>query len=118
MRTCSTLPRVAAALSFLAVAACSGPGRQLIGNPENPYPLRSQPKLGDVLHLPTGTLVTPEQMHALAADARIVYVGEAHDNQAAHRLELEVLKSLSERYPGGTALGMEMFARSQQPVLD
>ena len=35
-----------------------------------------------------------------SADARIIYVGETHDNPAAHRLELQILKAVAERYPG------------------
>lgn len=89
-----------------------------MGDPQNPYPLTSAPKVGDIVHLPTGVLVTPEQMLSVAADARVVYVGETHDNPASHRLELDVLKGMEERHPGKTALGMEMFVRSQQPVLD
>ncbi|HEX9078468.1 MAG TPA: ChaN family lipoprotein, partial [Desulfuromonadaceae bacterium] len=41
-----------------------------------------------------------------------------HDNPASHRLELQILRGLAERHPGRLALGMEMFVRSQQPVLD
>jgi uncharacterized iron-regulated protein len=93
-------------------------GKQLIGDPENPYPLASKPKIGDIVHLPTGILVSQEQMLAAAGDARIVYVGETHDNPASHRLQLQVLKALADRHPGRVALGMEMFTRSQQPALD
>ncbi|GFO61869.1 hypothetical protein GMST_41940 [Geomonas silvestris] len=89
-----------------------------MGDPQNPYPLKAAPKVGDIMHLPTGVLVTPEQMLSIATDARVVYVGETHDNPASHRLELDVLKAMEERHPGKTALGMEMFVRSQQPVLD
>lgn len=113
---------LAAALSLclMALTGCSttASGHQVIGHPENPYPLAAPPKVGDIVHLPTGVLVTKEQMNAIATDARIVYVGETHDNPASHRLELETLKAMEERYPGHAALGMEMFVRSQQPVLD
>ena len=109
---------LAAALSLFAMTACAPAGKQLIGNPENPYPLLSPPNVGDILHVPTGTLVTSQQMMSIATDARVVYVGETHDNPASHRLELDTLKALEERYPGKVALGMEMFSRSQQPVLD
>ena len=57
-------------------------------------------------------------MLAAASDARIVYVGETHDNPASHRQELAVLQALDRRYPGGAALGMEMFTPAQQEVLD
>lgn len=110
---------LAAALSLFAMTGCcTTSGKLIIGNPEEPYPLSSAPKVGDIIHLPTGILVTPEQMKKVATDARVLYVGETHDNPASHRLELEMLKALEERYPGKVALGMEMFTRSQQPVLD
>jgi uncharacterized iron-regulated protein len=90
----------------------------MLGDPQNPYPLKSTPKVGDILHLPTGTLVSLEQMQAIAGDARVVYVGETHDNPASHRLELQTLQGMEQRHPGKVALGMEMFNRSQQPALD
>ena len=89
-----------------------------MGDPQNPYPLKSAPKIGDIVHLPTGTLVSLAQMQAIASDARVVYVGETHDNPASHRLELQVLQGLEERHPGQVALGMEMFTPAQQPALD
>jgi len=70
------------------------------------------------LHVPTGIFVTQEQMLAAATDAKIIYVGETHDNLASHRLELALLKTLAERYPGQVALGMEMMTHEQQTVLD
>jgi uncharacterized iron-regulated protein len=90
----------------------------MLGDPQNPYPLKSDPKVGDILHLPTGTLVSLEQMQTIAGDARVVYVGETHDNPASHRLELQTLQGMEQRHPGKVVLGMEMFTRSQQPALD
>jgi uncharacterized iron-regulated protein len=111
--------RFAVALSLFALTACSHVAeKKLIGNPENPYPLASPPKVGQIVHLPTGTLVDLKQMLEVVGDARIVYVGETHDNPASHRLELQTLQGLEERHPGKVALGMEMFTRSQQPILD
>ncbi|WP_240731963.1 ChaN family lipoprotein [Geobacter sp. FeAm09] len=107
-----------AALCLSALTACAPAGRQVMGDPQDPYPLAEPPRIGQIVHLPTGTLVSPAQMLAVATDARIVYVGETHDNPASHRLELQVLQALAGRHPGRLALGMEMFARSQQPALD
>lgn len=110
--------RLIATLSLFVMAACAPAGKELMGNPGFPYPLRTPPKVGEIVHLPTGTLVTRAQMLAVAGDARVVYVGETHDNPASHRLELQILEGLTALHPGRQALGMEMFARSQQPVLD
>lgn len=90
----------------------------MMGNPQNPYPLKNPPRTGDIVHLPTGTVVSLAQMLTVAGDARIVYLGETHDNPASHRLELQALQGLAERHPGRQALGMEMFTRSQQSALD
>jgi uncharacterized iron-regulated protein len=115
-----------AALSLLAVTACapatvtpsSPAGKLLMGDPQEPYPLKAAPKVGDIVHLPTGKIVSLAQMLEVACDARVVYVGETHDNPASHRLEFVTLQGLEERHPGKVALGMEMFSRSQQPALD
>ncbi len=109
---------LAAALCLFAMTACCPAGKQLTGDPQNPYPLKTPPKIGEIVHLPTGTMVSLTQMLIVAGDARIVYLGETHDNPASHRLELQVLQALAELHPGRQALGMEMFARFQQPVLD
>jgi uncharacterized iron-regulated protein len=109
---------LAAALCLFALSACSPLGKHLLGDPQNPYPLQAPPKIGDIVHLPTGFLVSPAQMFAVAGDARIVYLGETHDNPASHRLEVQLLEALAKRHPGRQALGMEMFSRAQQPTLD
>ena len=118
MNRITSLPNLIVALALFTLTACCATGEHLMGDPQDPYPLASPPRPGQIVHVATGRLVTPAQMLAVAGDSRIVYVGETHDNPASHRLELDVLKGLAERHPGAVALGMEMFVRSQQPVLD
>jgi uncharacterized iron-regulated protein len=48
---------------------------------------------------------------------KIVYVGEYHDKYAHHLVQLQVLKSLYQKDPK-IAVGMEMFQRPFQKVLD
>ncbi len=108
----------AACLSIFALTACCPTGSRILGDPRDPYPLQAPPKVGEFVHLPTGTRVTLQELLSTAADSRIVYVGETHDNVASHRLELSLLKGLNELHPGRQALGMEMFSRSQQAALD
>lgn len=102
---------------LLSLTACTM-SQKPIGNPEVPYPPATEPAVGDIYHLPTGVKVTTEQMHAAIADARIVYIGETHDNPASHRLELQVLTALQQQHPGQVSLGMEMFNNAQQAALD
>lgn len=102
--------------SSLLAGGCAAP--RMLGNPEQPYPAATAPVVGEIRHLPTGVQVSAEQMAAIATDARLIYVGETHDNPASHRIELQLLQALAERYPQRAALGMEMFTPEQQPVLD
>jgi len=104
-------------LLLLLLGGCAGAGRPL-GNPESPYPPPRPPEVGDILHLPTGIYVSKPQMLAAVTDARIVYVGETHDNPASHRLQVAILRAMAERWPGQVSLGMEMFTPAQQQVLD
>ena len=51
------------------------------------------------------------------ASKKIVYVGEYHDRFSNHSVELEVMKGLFKKNPM-IAIGMEMFQRPFQQVLD
>ena len=108
----------AAALCLCSMTGCSPAQKLVMGDPEAPYRGQSPPRTSDIVHLPTGTVVSLPQMLSVAGDARIVYIGEVHDNPAVHRLEEQVLQGLDDLHPGSQAIGMEMFVRSQQPVLD
>jgi uncharacterized iron-regulated protein len=65
----------------------------------------------------TGTPVGWDEMVADLAAARVVYVGERHPSAADHRAQLRVIQALHAR-DQDLAVGMEMFDRSYQPVLD
>ncbi|MBI5427987.1 MAG: ChaN family lipoprotein [Nitrospinae bacterium] len=73
---------------------------------------------GQIVHVPTGVRVTPDQLAEVVSGARVVYVGETHDNIEAHRVQLEIIRRLYAKFPGKVAVGMEMFRGSAQPELD
>jgi uncharacterized iron-regulated protein len=85
---------------------------------ESPYRKLSSLKEGDILHLPTGVKITKEQLINMLSGSRIVYVGEAHDNINSHKVQIEILKALTERYPQKIAVGMEMLEKSSQESAD
>lgn len=60
---------------------------------------------------------TLQEAIASAAQQRVVLLGESHDNAEHHRWQLHVLAALHARQPA-IALGLEMFPRRLQPVLD
>jgi len=85
---------------------------------QSPYKELSSLEEGDIVHLPTGVKVSEEQLISILSRARIVYVGETHDNINAHKVQLEILKALTECYPNKIAVGMEMLRRPSQEVAD
>ncbi|WP_457624083.1 ChaN family lipoprotein [Persephonella sp.] len=52
-----------------------------------------------------------------ALNNRIVYIGEQHTMFSNHAMQLNIIKAVYEKYPD-IAIGMEMFQRSKQDVLD
>ena len=89
-----------------------------VPNLGSPYKSLSELKENEILHLPTGLTVSVEQMIDTVSGSRVIYVGETHDNIEAHRVQLEIIRRLQEKYPGQVSVGMEMFRRSAQDDLD
>jgi len=108
------LTPIALALFF---AGCAS-SRAVNGNPERPYPPSAPPKVEEILHLPTGLQLSIDGLMEMLSGARLVSVGETHDNLNDQRVELTVVRELHRRFPGKVAVGMEMFREPQQEVLD
>lgn len=89
-----------------------------VPNLGSPYRDLAELNAGEILHLPTGLVVTPEQMIDTVAASRVIYIGETHDNLEAHRIQLEVIRRLHQRFGDRISLGMEMFRRTAQVDLD
>jgi uncharacterized iron-regulated protein len=85
---------------------------------QSPYRELSSLKEGDILHLPTGVKITKGQLINMLGGARIIYVGETHDNINSHKVQIEILKALAERYPQKIAVGMEMLKQPSQESAD
>jgi uncharacterized iron-regulated protein len=85
---------------------------------ESPYRDLEQIEEGKIVHIPTGVEIPEQRLIDLLAPARVIYVGEVHDSPEDHRVQLEIVKRLLERFPGKVAVGMEMFRRPAQPQLD
>ncbi|ODS31951.1 MAG: hypothetical protein SCARUB_02924 [Candidatus Scalindua rubra] len=74
--------------------------------------------VGDIVHVATGEKITFSQLADSFDGVRIVYVGEIHSNMESHDVQVQVLKEFYTRYGDNIAVGMEMFKRSHQDVLD
>lgn len=108
----------AAGSGLLLLAGCAADRAAMRGNAEMPYPPSAPPKVEEIYHLPTGLRVSIDGMIEMLSGARLVSVGETHDNLNDQRVELTVVRELHRRFPGKVAVGMEMFREPQQAVLD
>ena len=87
-----------------------------VPNSGSPYLNLGDLQTGQILHLPTGLTVTFDQMLDSISTSHVIYIGETHDNIEAHKVQLKIIKKLSEQYP--VTIGLEMFRRSAQEKLD
>jgi uncharacterized iron-regulated protein len=113
-RACGLLLALA---TFLA-AGCAGPRAAFKPGEDVPYPLKAPPKAEEIYHVPTGLRLSFDAAMDMVSGARLVCIGETHDNIHAHRVELLILRDLYRRFPGKVAIGMEMFREPEQEVLD
>jgi uncharacterized iron-regulated protein len=114
----SRLGRLLLALGTVLVAGCAATRAAYAPGGDLPYPMQEPPKAEEIVHVPTGLAISFEGMMDMIAGARLVCIGETHDNLHAHRVELMILRELFRRYPGKIAVGMEMFREPDQEVLD
>src|SRR4030067_1043235 len=83
-----------------------------------PYPVKEKPKAEEIRHVPTGLNMSLDGAMGMISAARLVCVGETHDNIHAHRVELTVIREVVRRLPGRIGIGREMFRKGQQHALD
>ncbi len=57
------------------------------------------------------------EIAAKLSQYQLIYIGEGHTNYEDHMLQLEIIRAMYEHDPR-LAIGMEMFSRSSQAVLD
>ncbi len=70
-----------------------------------------------ILETPSGHTVSTQEAIDRLAGCDVVFLGEEHDNDAAHRFQLEITRGLLERR-GEIAISMEMFERDVQGWVD
>jgi uncharacterized iron-regulated protein len=83
----------------------------------SPVFLFSHDDLGVLVRLPDETPVPLERLGTELSGARIVFVGESHDNRHHHAAQLEVVRSLI-RSGAKVAVGLEMVRAEDQEALD
>jgi len=117
----SIKPMLNKKLLFIAVIVVIGMGCRSVTSILETDRLRNFPaeiSVGDIVHVATGEKITFSQLADSLDGTRIVYVGEVHSNRESHELELQVLKEFYKRNGDNIAVGLEMFKRPHQDVLD
>jgi uncharacterized iron-regulated protein len=71
----------------------------------------------DPIIIDTRKLMRLEDIISDVLDKRIIYIGEFHDRFAHHNLQLQIIKRIHEK-DKKIAIGMEMFQRPFQSVID
>jgi uncharacterized iron-regulated protein len=71
----------------------------------------------EIFRLPQGQRVSFTNLLSETGNSRVIFLGETHDQIHHHEIELGMIEGLRNQ---GKALviGMEMFGRAQQPILD
>jgi len=75
------------------------------------------PGAEEIMKLPWREKLPFHQLSDHFQPAQVVFVGESHDQIEHHQIQVRILKDLVARGKE-VAIGMEMFERSQQPILD
>ena len=72
---------------------------------------------GEIISTKLGKPVSFNELLADLSGAQIIYIGEKHTNVEHHRIQLKVIQAIFKEN-SSMAVGMEMFSRERQPVLD
>lgn len=75
------------------------------------------PEAEEIFKLPAGEKISFQQLMDNLQEARVIFIGESHDQAEHHRIQVRILKDLLAK-GREVAIGMEMFERRQQPILD
>jgi uncharacterized iron-regulated protein len=104
------IPLIVALLTFLW--SCSvGPKKFIITDTHEAFPENT------IISSPSGMSVPFSEMLQDLKTVKVTYVGESHPNPYHHQFQLKILKDLFAADPN-VVVGMEMFDRTYQPVLD
>jgi len=75
------------------------------------------PLQAHTLDLRSGKVIPIEKLVDDLLQARVIFVGELHDQPSHHQAQLQIIRALHEK-GAKVAIGLEMFRRDGQPVLD
>jgi len=71
----------------------------------------------EILRFPEGNQITFKELLNDLNTTRVIFLGESHDQIEHHQIQVRLLQNLIEKGKD-VVIAMEMFERSQQPILD
>jgi uncharacterized iron-regulated protein len=71
----------------------------------------------EILRLPGGDQISFAQLLSDLYKTRVIFIGESHDQIAHHQIQVKLIQTLIHQGKD-VVVAMEMFERSQQPILD
>jgi uncharacterized iron-regulated protein len=72
---------------------------------------------GQIINLFRHKTITQEQLYDQLSKKQVVLVGETHNDPHHHKVQLKIIQALNKRHEN-LAIGLEMFPRHLQPILD
>lgn len=102
---------VGAAWVLLAWGCAVTPGKLFIEDSSKSF------EVGTIIRAQTDAPVTFAQLLTDLNNRRIIYIGEKHTDGAHHKIQLKIIRGVFQKHPQ-LAVGLEMFDRTYQPVLD
>lgn len=71
----------------------------------------------EIIRLPEGEKLSFQQLLDDLQGARVIYIGESHDQIEHHRIQRRIISEFAVKGKD-VVIAMEMFQKSQQPILD
>lgn len=107
------------ALALLSILAASGPAPVPVATPPSApvAPAPSQAPGRDYVLAPDAREVPREAFYDALLSARVICVGEKHDEASQHLAQAEAVAQIADRDPS-VVVGLEMVSQDQQPILD
>ncbi|MDQ1331524.1 MAG: Cofac hem bdg protein [Thermodesulfobacteriota bacterium] len=80
--------------------------------------MNMQFKEGTIVSAIRGGPVSFDELIADLKESRMIYIGETHTSKPHHDIQLQIIRELYGKNPEIITVGMEMFDRTYQPILD
>jgi len=102
----------------LSLSCATGEGQATQEEQSNPWSAPPLERVVTVFDGRSGERLAWSELLDELASAEAVFLGEQHNDETTHRVELAVYEGLLERRDGAVVLALEMFERDAQAVLD